>query len=136
MGAFSEKINFGHYLGHFWAILYHFGPFQAILGHFRVILAIFRSFFGNFSPFSVRQFGVDITGLIWTSCLNISDHFWPVLGYFWPFWVIFGHFRFILAIFWYFLVFFWQFSAILGQVIWCWYYWHHLDHFPKHLRQF
>ena len=28
------------------------------------------------------------------------------------------------------------FSAILGQVIWCWYSLPHLDHLPKHFRPF
>ena len=45
---------------------------------------------------------------------------------------IFGHFNVILCIFHHFL----QFFAILCQVIWCWYYWPHLDHFPKHFGSF
>ena len=39
---------------------------------------------GNFSPVSVRQFGVGISGLIWTIFLNISDNFGP-------FCVVYGH---------------------------------------------
>ena len=55
--------------------------------------------------------------------------FCHLFGLFLP---IFGHFNVILYIFGIFL----EISAILGQVIWCWYYWPHLDHFPKHFRPF
>ena len=56
-----------------------------------------------------------------------NDHFFlPLI------WAIFGHFNVILYIFGIFL----EISAILGQVIWCWYYWPHLDHFPKHFGSF
>ena len=62
----------------------HFGQFLAMFGYFYPFLAIFIailaifwnfSFFVNISPFLVRQFGVGIPDLIWTICLNISDHF-------------------------------------------------------------
>ena len=52
------------------------------------------------------------------------DHFRSfsaILGSLWPF---FGH------------VFLVKFSAILGQLIWCWYSLPHLDHLPKHFRPF
>ena len=55
--------------------------------------------------------------------------FTTYLGYFCPFLAI-------LMSFCTFLVFFLEISAILGQIIWCWYYWPHLDHFPKHFRPF
>ena len=60
----------------------------AILGYFRVLLPIFCPFFGLFLPFSVRQFGVGIKGIIWTIFLNIWghwSHFGPILGHFKPF---------------------------------------------------
>ena len=55
--------------------------------------------------------------------------FTTYLGYF-------GPFLDILTSFCAFFIIFSQFFAILGQVIWCWYYWPHLDNFPKHFGSF
>ena len=59
--------------------------------------------------------------------------FLAILGNFWPFQsflTIFGSFQ---GHFWHFCM---QFSAILGQLIQCWYSLPNLDHLPKQFRPF
>ena len=70
----------------------------------------------HISPFVARQFGVGITGLFWTICINISDN----LGHFGPFLDHFGHFL--------------PYSGNFSQATWYWYSWPHFNHLPKHFR--
>ena len=134
---------FGHPFTYFWSpfclFLAYFWP---IFGYpfayfYRFVMAFMVTFLPFWGPplvtllaFFGRFFGPPFAFFYgWPPSKTLVSKWeknWPL---FWPFLVIFGHFRVILAIFW-------QFSVILGQVIWCWYYCHHLDHFPKYLGPF
>ena len=71
----------------------------------------------KFSPFLVSQFGVGILGLIWTICLNISDHF-GLFG------AILGHFLANFAPFGHFFYHFWPIWFMYRNLVWMVFVWH------------
>ena len=111
-----------------------FGHFRQFLWTLWLIFRISPIFF-YISPFVVSQFGVGVPALIWTIWLNISDHFWGILGLFWAF---FGPFDLI------FQTIFGPFEGHFGHFfitifihgIWCLHSWQHFDQLPKKWRPF